>query len=79
MIASSIIALAHALGLQVTAEGVETEAQRDFLLQRDCDELQGYLFSAPVSASDCEALLRAECQRLTRPQPKASIQEGAHV
>ncbi|MBV8503317.1 MAG: EAL domain-containing protein [Paucibacter sp.] len=79
VIASSIIALAHALGLQVTAEGVETEAQRDFLLQRDCDELQGYLFSAPVSASDCEALLRAECQRLTRPQPKASIQEGAHV
>jgi len=57
VIASSIIALAHALGLQVTAEGVETAAQRDFLLQRQCDELQGYLYSAPLNPLQCEAWL----------------------
>jgi EAL domain-containing protein (putative c-di-GMP-specific phosphodiesterase class I) len=57
VIAASIIALAHALGLQVTAEGVETSDQREFLVQRQCDELQGYLFSAPLSAANCEAWL----------------------
>lgn len=60
VIASSIIALAQALGLQVTAEGVETAAQRDFLAQRACDELQGYLFSKPLPAADCELWLRSE-------------------
>ncbi|MBX9793062.1 MAG: EAL domain-containing protein, partial [Burkholderiaceae bacterium] len=57
VIASSIIALAHALGLQVTAEGVETSDQREFLVLQQCDELQGYLFSAPMSASNCAAWL----------------------
>lgn len=57
VIAASIIALAHALGLQVTAEGVETADQRDYLVQRQCDELQGYLFSAPMSSAKCEAWL----------------------
>ncbi|MDN3922922.1 bifunctional diguanylate cyclase/phosphodiesterase [Roseateles violae] len=57
VIAASIIALAHALGLEVTAEGVETADQRDFLREQRCDELQGYLFSAPISAAQCEAWL----------------------
>ncbi|MFZ5520774.1 MAG: bifunctional diguanylate cyclase/phosphodiesterase [Pseudomonadota bacterium] len=47
-IASAVISMAHTLGLKVVAEGVETQAQRDFLRERRCDELQGFLFSKPV-------------------------------
>ena len=45
-----IIGLAHALGLAVVAEGVETQAQRDFLARLDCDQAQGYLIGRPVDA-----------------------------
>ena len=47
-IVEAVIRLAHALGLAVVAEGVETAAQRDLLCQLQCDELQGYLFARPV-------------------------------
>ena len=57
-IASSIIAMAHSLKLNVIAEGVETEEQLEFLRERNCDEMQGYLFSGPVQASDFEKLLK---------------------
>jgi diguanylate cyclase (GGDEF)-like protein/PAS domain S-box-containing protein len=43
-----IIGLAHALGLAVVAEGVETQAQRDFLARLDCDQAQGFLIGRPV-------------------------------
>ena len=46
----AIIRLAHALGMAVVAEGVETEAQRAFLAAEDCDYLQGYLFGHPTPA-----------------------------
>ncbi|MDQ0924460.1 diguanylate cyclase (GGDEF)-like protein/PAS domain S-box-containing protein [Pseudarthrobacter sp. W1I19] len=46
-ILSSMINMAHSLGLTVTAEGVETAAQADYLTALDCDSLQGYLFSLP--------------------------------
>jgi EAL domain-containing protein (putative c-di-GMP-specific phosphodiesterase class I) len=46
----AIVKMAHALGLRVVAEGVETEIQRDLLLKLQCDELQGYLFAKPMSA-----------------------------
>lgn len=65
-IAAAIITMAHALGLVVTAEGVETEAQQQMLRAQGCDEMQGYLLSRPLSAEDCEALLRARCQDQTR-------------
>ena len=44
-IVQAVVQLAHALGLSVVAEGVETAAQRDALTALDCDELQGFLFS----------------------------------
>ncbi len=51
-IAATIIAMARSLGLEVLAEGVETEAQLDFLREQGCDFYQGYLFSPPVPAEE---------------------------
>ncbi|MCL2655840.1 MAG: EAL domain-containing protein [Betaproteobacteria bacterium] len=51
-IAAAIIALAHNLGQKVIAEGVETEFQRDFLLNHGCDLFQGFLFSRPIPVDD---------------------------
>ncbi len=56
-IASTIIAMAHNLRLEVLAEGVETSAQLDFLRTRGCDAYQGYLYSPPVPAPDLAASL----------------------
>ncbi|MBP6338088.1 MAG: EAL domain-containing protein [Vitreoscilla sp.] len=50
-VVDAMIKMAHALGLKVVAEGVETEAQRDLLLALNCDELQGFLYAKPMSAS----------------------------
>lgn len=51
VLAEAIIAMAHALNLNVIGEGVETQAQLDFLMQRNCDMIQGFYFSKPVRAS----------------------------
>ncbi len=51
-ITTAIIAMAHALGLEVVGEGIETEAQREVLRRQGCDAMQGYLFSRPVAPED---------------------------
>ncbi|GEM_PF-498088 len=58
-IARAVIQLAHALGLAVIAEGVETASELQFLRAQGCDAMQGYYFSKPLPARDFEALLRS--------------------
>ncbi|WP_246944018.1 EAL and GGDEF domain-containing protein [Bacillus pinisoli] len=53
-ITTTIIHLAHSLGFNVVAEGVELEEQAEFLRRMDCEKAQGYLFSKPVPASQIE-------------------------
>ena len=56
-IVASVVSLAHALGMRVVAEGVETEEQARLLKQLGCDEMQGYLYSRPVPIGNLEGLL----------------------
>ncbi len=60
LIAKSITVLAHALGLKVLAEGVETKTQLEFLKSICCDEYQGYFMSPPVSANEISKFLEAQ-------------------
>jgi len=53
----TIIAMAHSFKLKVVAEGVETKEQMDFLKLKNCDEIQGFFFSRPLSATETERLL----------------------
>jgi EAL domain-containing protein (putative c-di-GMP-specific phosphodiesterase class I) len=57
VLAKAIISLAHSLKFKVVGEGVETQGQYDFLLANACDEVQGFFYSPPVPAADCEAFL----------------------
>jgi len=52
-IVTTIISMAHSLGLNVVAEGVETTDQLGYLRERNCDEIQGYLLSRPLAEPDC--------------------------
>lgn len=56
-IVKAIIALSHNLGLKVVAEGVETEAQKEFLKVNNCDVMQGFLLSRPIPATEIPRLL----------------------
>lgn len=58
LLVRSILDMAHGLKLNVVAEGVETNNENEFLLQMGCDEIQGYLFSPPVSKEEMLSLLR---------------------
>ncbi|MDB5747549.1 MAG: diguanylate cyclase [Massilia sp.] len=68
-IARTIITLGQSLGLAVIAEGVETEAQRDFLAHHHCDAFQGYLFSRPLPADLIDAFMGARAGRHPSPDP----------
>ena len=59
-IVSTIISLAHALGLRVIAEGVETLEQEKFLKLLKCDELQGYLYSIPLPPTVVEQCMKRQ-------------------
>ena len=58
IIVRATIAMGHALGLEVIAEGVETQEQRDMLMRMKCQLFQGYLFSRPLPIGEFEALLK---------------------
>jgi EAL domain-containing protein (putative c-di-GMP-specific phosphodiesterase class I) len=57
---TAIIAMAKALNMKVIAEGIEEQAQADFLKYLDCEYGQGYLYSKPLPADEFEKLLVAE-------------------
>lgn len=59
-IVQTIIGMSNTLGLNVIAEGVETEAQFEFLQQYGCRQFQGYLFSKPVILEDFERILQSD-------------------
>ncbi|TAY61475.1 EAL domain-containing protein, partial [Rhizobium leguminosarum] len=59
-IIGAIVALSRNLGISTTAEGVETEYQRDFLAALGCTDLQGYFFSKPVPLGDLDSFGKAE-------------------
>ena len=56
-IIETIIGMAKNLGLSVIAEGIENDAQADFLLQRGCNMAQGYLYSKPLAKMECGKFL----------------------
>ena len=70
----AIITMAHSLDLLVTAEGVETEAQLDFLRNLGCDTLQGYLIDRPLPPDAFEILIQR--RQLLLPTDGASVEES---
>jgi diguanylate cyclase (GGDEF)-like protein len=56
-IVKAVVAMAHYLGLDVVAEGVETAEQADFLVRENCEVLQGFFFARPLPSQDCGRLL----------------------
>jgi len=57
-IIEAIISLGGSIGVSTTAEGIETEAQLNSVVESGCDEVQGYLFSRPLKAEDARAFVR---------------------
>ena len=74
-ITTAIVALAKALGLEVVAEGVETEEQARFVLDLGCHRAQGYLFGPPVAPEEFAKFLDAQAQLLLRPSSHPSASE----
>ena len=76
LVVKSAIRLAHELGTEVIAEGVETDAQARFLIAAKCEFAQGYLFSPPLAASSAAALLRKEGMKMLPAVPFAPETAG---
>jgi diguanylate cyclase (GGDEF)-like protein len=74
-IATAVVTLANAFGLAVIAEGVETPAQRAFLIELGCIEAQGFLFSKPL---DADAATRLMLQGAKLPLPPGAERNGQH-
>ncbi len=62
-IVNAVVHLGQSMNMKVTAEGVETKEQADYLSTTGCDEIQGYLYSRPVSADDLFILIKGEAPR----------------
>ena len=71
-ITRAIIAMAHSLGLNVVAEGVDSQTQLDVLREQGCDEIQGFLVSPAVPAEQFEAMLRDGLESTPAMSTKAS-------
>ena len=68
-ICRAIVTLAHSLNLKVVAEGVETQAQHDFLIAEGCDQFQGFLFSTPLPIAQLESYL---AEQAPKKKPRAA-------
>ncbi|CAN7622727.1 EAL domain-containing protein [Trinickia sp. LjRoot230] len=66
-IVNAVISLGQQLNMKVIAEGVETQAQADFLRDNDCHEIQGYLFSHPVRPGEIAAMLASVTSTMCAP------------
>lgn len=73
---AAMIAMAKALGLEVIAEGIETQAQRDLLRDLGCDLGQGYLFARPIQAAEAARFL---ARRAEVADPVEPLAEGAEA
>lgn len=73
-IVRTVVAMAHSLNVDVIAEGVETEEQRDLLVKCGCLHFQGYLFGRPVAADDLASLVEANFVGLSKDRRKASAE-----
>lgn len=75
-ILNTIVSLGRTLNLQVTAEGVETQEQADFLKKLNCDQLQGYHFGRPMPESEVAAVILKSGLELALRSPKRPIPDG---
>ncbi|MEY4237931.1 MAG: hypothetical protein RL339_532 [Pseudomonadota bacterium] len=66
---ASSVTMAKALGMQVTAEGIETEGQASMARTAGCDQMQGWLYSKAVPAADLERQLAAQAMQVSSGQP----------
>lgn len=73
-VTQAIVHLGHALGMKVVAEGVETEQEEAMLRRQGCDEIQGYLYSRPLSPRDLAQWLRTGGARIAPREPLAAVQ-----
>jgi diguanylate cyclase (GGDEF)-like protein/PAS domain S-box-containing protein len=77
-VVTSILDLAQNLGFTTIAEGVETPEQLDYLDSKNCEEIQGFIYSPPLSAEDCSALMRSGNSSF-KPCIKGSLQKTDQI
>jgi EAL domain-containing protein (putative c-di-GMP-specific phosphodiesterase class I) len=78
-ITTTIITMAHSLGLAVIAEGVETKAQLAFLIQKACNEVQGYLYSRPLNMQNLQHFLSRNRAPVGQPEPDENVKRTKGV
>ncbi len=67
MLVSTMISMAHSLGMRVIGEGVENTAHVQFLQEHECDWVQGYLYAKPMNAADFAQYLKNRCESCKTP------------